>query len=177
MFFSWTLNDVHVSQPYSRVLHIKNDKRKPLCKCLTFWYYKLLQSNERKYLRPYLPMRLFISVSNDVFDAKLETRYKFFFTFLISLTLTLVDGKIYLYIFLYLGSTLVFLRLMATPKSENAEKKWLSMVCRSWAEIAPSTASSEKKKTRIVTIFRFRFSLRLARLKIRPSLLVWSLRA
>ena len=38
-----------------------------------------------------------------------------------------------------------------------------------------NVASSVKRRSRIVTTFRFRFALGLARLKSRPSVLVWSL--
>ena len=65
-----------------------------------------------------LPMRLFISLSNDALDATFEPRYTKFFTFLKSLPLILIDGKLYVPCL----RTLVFLRLIVRPKSEHADE-------------------------------------------------------
>ena len=56
-------------------------------------------------------------MSNDAFDAILEPKYTKFFTFSISLALTLIDGGICVPWL----RTLVFLRLMVRPKSEHAD--------------------------------------------------------
>ena len=131
-----------------------------------FVYSKLLQSNDRKCLRPYQcdnlfmcpMMRLKQHLSQGI-QSVLHFR---------SLPSTLIDGEIYVH------WTLVFLRLIVRP-NEHAYKNWLSSICRSWAEWATSSASLAKRRSRIVTIFRFHFALRLARLKCLLSVLVWSL--
>ena len=68
-----------------------------------------------------LPMRLFISLSNDAFDATFEPRYTKLSTFSVSLQLILIDGKT----FVPRLRILVFLRLIVRPKSEFAEENRL----------------------------------------------------
>ena len=124
IFFSCTLNKVHVSLLFSRLLFTKNDKRKPLCECSTFGYPKLLQSNQLKCLRTYQCEFLFLClcVLRNIWNKVSKC-----FTFLKFLQLILIGGKIYVCWLI----TKVFLRLLVRPKSEHADEKWLSSVCRS----------------------------------------------
>ena len=69
--------------------------------------------------------------------------------------------------------TSVFLWLIVSPIFEHANEN--SSVCGSWAGWATSAASSGKRWSRVLIIFRFRFALRRARLKRRPPILVCSL--
>ena len=65
-----------------------------------------------------LPMRQLIFMSNDAFDAILESKYTKFFTFSISLPSILIDGGISV---LWLR-TLVILGLIVRPKSKHADE-------------------------------------------------------
>ena len=84
---------------------------------LNFWLSQTLAVNRAK-VPDALPMRLFISLSNDAFDATFEPRYTKLSTFSISLQLILIDGKI----FFPSLRILVFSRLIVRPKSEHAEE-------------------------------------------------------
>ena len=89
IFFSCTLDKVHVSLSYNRVLHTQKQKTLDFMQILNFRVSQILAVSRAK-VPEALPMRQLIYVSNDASDAILEPKY----TFSISLPSILICGGI-----------------------------------------------------------------------------------
>ena len=95
VFFSCTLDNVNVSQPYSRVLHTQERWTLAFVRMLNFGLSQTLAVNRAK-VPDALPMQLFF-LSNDAFYATFEPRYTNSSTISIFLQLILIDGKIFVF--------------------------------------------------------------------------------
>lgn len=127
---------------------------------LEFWISQIFAVEQAKDSKA-LTTRLSIFAFNNPFDEKFESRCTKLLIFFLSLKIILLDG---------------FSFLKTCSKVENRICKWKlnQSFCRTWAEWATSAVSSAKRISRIVTTFKFRNALRLARLKSCPSVLEWS---